>query len=116
MVTSALYPFRESFYQRMGYVNFARPHVAKFTPAELAPLLKQELSGHVEWLSTADGYDAYRDYVIRLHKRTHGMAVFDQPEKEATGPAQRELGGAGEGWRRPSARCCTTCAMRGATA
>ena len=82
MVTSALYPFRESFYERMGYVNSARPHVAKFAPAELAPLLKHDLGGHVEWLSTADGYDAYRDYVMRVRERTHGMAVFDQPEKE----------------------------------
>jgi predicted acetyltransferase len=82
MVTSALYPFRESFYERMGYVNSARPHIAKFAPAELAPLLKHDLGGHVEWLSIADGYDVYRDYVIRVRQRTHGMAVFDQPEKE----------------------------------
>ena len=82
MSMSALYPFRESFYERMGYVNFARPHVAKFAPAALSPLLKQDLGGTVEWLSIADGYDAFRDYVIRVRERTHGMAVFDQPEKE----------------------------------
>ena len=82
MPVSALYPFRESFYERMGYVNFARPHLTKFAPAALSPLLKRDLGGHVEWLSTADGYDVYRDYVIRVRERTHGMGVFDQPEKE----------------------------------
>ena len=82
MPMSALYPFRESFYERMGYVNFPRPHLAKFAPAALSPLLKRDLGGHVEWLSIADGYDAYRDYLMRVRERTHGMAVFDQPEKE----------------------------------
>jgi len=83
MVTSALYPFRESFYERMGYVNFARPRVAKFVPAALSPLLKRDVGGRVTWLSIADGYDAFRDYLIRKRACTHGMAVFDQPEKEA---------------------------------
>ncbi len=80
---SGLYPFRESFYERLGYVTFPRPHLAKLTPAALASLLRHDLPGHVELLTAADGYDAFRAYAIQLRDRTHGMAVFDLPEKEA---------------------------------
>jgi len=80
---SGLYPFRESFYERLGYVTFPRPHLAKFAPAALAALLRHDFDGHVELLAIADGYDRFRAYVIEQRARVHGMAVFDLPEKEA---------------------------------
>ena len=79
---SALYPFRESFYERMGYVTLSRGHLLKVAPANLTPLLKRELGGRVERLSIADGYDLARAYALGVRQRTHGMAVFDRPEKE----------------------------------
>lgn len=80
---SGLYPFRESFYERLGYVTFPRAYLAKLTPAALAPLLRHDFAGHVELLAIADGYDAFREYAIQQRSRIHGMAVFDLPEKEA---------------------------------
>lgn len=76
-VFSALYPFRESFYERMGYVSFPLGKVAKFSTATLAPLLKMEHSGKVEQELIGPAYTAYRDYLIELRKTQHGMAVFD---------------------------------------
>jgi predicted acetyltransferase len=80
---SGLYPFRESFYERLGYITFPRAHLAKFQPAALASLLRHDFDGHVELLSIADGYDRFREYAIKHRARIHGMAVFDLPEKEA---------------------------------
>jgi len=39
-----LYPFRESFYERLGYVTFPQPRTARFSPQALLPLLKVKLS------------------------------------------------------------------------
>ncbi len=76
-VFSALYPFRESFYERMGYVSFPLGKIAKFSPAALAPLLKMDLGGKVEQMLMGPAYTPYRDYLIELRKTQHGMAVFD---------------------------------------
>ena len=46
---SCLYPFRESFYERLGYVTFPLPRTAKLTPSALLPLLKEDLGGEIEF-------------------------------------------------------------------
>ena len=74
---SALYPFRESFYERMGYVSFPLGKIAKFSPAALSPFLKLETCGKIEQMLIGPAYTAYRDYLIELRKTQHGMAVFD---------------------------------------
>jgi predicted acetyltransferase len=72
---TCLYPFRPSFYERMGYVPFPQPRVAKFDPADLAGLLKCEPAGEVELLPMQDGHAIYRQVVQAAQKRLHGMAV-----------------------------------------
>jgi predicted acetyltransferase len=81
-VLSCLYPFKESFYERLGYVTFPLPRIAKFKPAALGPLLKQELGGEVELLLIGDGYDIYREYVSRLQPRVHGLGLFVHGSKD----------------------------------
>ena len=75
-VFSNLYPFRESFYERLGYVTFPLPRIAKLAPSALLPLMDQDLGGQVELMLIGDGFDIYRDYLSRLRQRTHGMAMF----------------------------------------
>ncbi len=74
-VFTNLYPFRESFYERLGYVTFPLPRIAKLAPSALLPLM-QDLDGQVELTLIGDGLDVYQDYVRRLLQRTHGMALF----------------------------------------
>jgi predicted acetyltransferase len=78
---SGLYPFRESFYERLGYVAFPLPRKVRFAPAVLAPLVKKDLGGEVELVLIGDGFDAYRDYLRRRRQRTHGMAMLDFGDK-----------------------------------
>ena len=77
---SCLYPFRESFYERLGYVTFPQPRTARFSPQALLPLLKVKLSGEVSLSSISEGYDEYRQYLHRLRSHVHGMAFFDEPD------------------------------------
>jgi len=78
---ACLYPFRESFYERLGYVTFPHPRTAKFKPSTLQALAKQELAGEIELVLIADGYDTYRDYLKQMQKRVHGLAFFDYGDK-----------------------------------
>ena len=77
---TCLYPFRESFYQRLGYINFPLPRKAIFYPAEISPLLKVELDGEVDLMLIGDGYDTYREYIQRYQALTHGMAILEHPD------------------------------------
>jgi len=78
---SCLYPFRESFYERLGYVAFPLARTARLTPLALLPLLSKDLGGQVDLMLIGDGYDIYRDYLHTLRQRTHGMALFDHPDR-----------------------------------
>jgi predicted acetyltransferase len=81
---SGLYPFRESFYERLGYTTFPLGRKAIFNSITLAPLLDWDLEGEVEMASFGQGYKAYRDYSRKLLECTHGMAVIeleDEPDR-----------------------------------
>lgn len=79
---SGLYPFRESFYERLGYVTFPQPCKVTFAPPALLPLLNQDLGGEVEQVLTSDGFDAYQDFLRRMRERVHGMALFDHGDRD----------------------------------
>ena len=80
---STLYPFRESFYERLGYVTFPSPRMARFAPSGVAPLLAHDLGGRIELCLIGDAFDAYHDYVTRMRLRTHGMGCFVHGDKIA---------------------------------
>ncbi len=72
---STLYPFRESFYERLGYVTFPAPKVAKFATSGLLPLLEKDLDGNVELSLLGDVYEEYRAYLYQVQQHTSCMAV-----------------------------------------
>jgi len=74
---SCLYPFRESFYERLGYATFPYPKKAIFETQALAPVLDLNLAGTVEMVSIKEGYNAYRDFLTLYHPRVHGMALSE---------------------------------------
>jgi predicted acetyltransferase len=75
-VFSNLYPFRESFYERLGYCTFLYPMIARLKPAALLPLSKKELGGEVELKLISEAYPDYRDYLQNMIQIVHGMAYF----------------------------------------
>ena len=82
-VFTNLYPFRESFYERLGYVAFPLTKIARFTPASLAPLLKMDFDGQLEQKLISEGFEAYRAYLVQMRQSCHGMAFFDFPDPNA---------------------------------
>ena len=76
-VFSNLYPFRESFYERQGYVTLPLCSIARLTPAALAPLVGKDFGGRVELQLIGPAYDTYRAYLAEMRQGVHGMAFFD---------------------------------------
>jgi predicted acetyltransferase len=75
MPISALYPFRDSFYERMGYAGFPTPHYVTLKPEALAPLVRLEKPGSCEQVSMKDGFDEWRAFLERYQRQTHGFAL-----------------------------------------
>lgn len=80
-VFSDLWPFRESFYERLGYVTLPMPRKAIFKPSALTPLLTRDLGGSVQMMLIGDGLDIYLDYVRKLQATIHGMALFEHADR-----------------------------------
>jgi predicted acetyltransferase len=80
-VFSNLYPFRESFYERLGYVTHALPIIARLSPSSLVPLLGKDHGGEVELKLIGDAFETYREYLTKLRLQVHGMAFFDMGDK-----------------------------------
>jgi predicted acetyltransferase len=77
---STLYPFRESYYERLGYATFPSTRLARLTPDALAPVLKYDLPGEVRLVRIEKGLEDYRRFMKRKLSRTHGMAYCDKTE------------------------------------
>lgn len=74
-IVSTLYPFRESFYERLGYVTAPRTRFVTFDPANLAPLVRMDLPGCVEQVSMVDGWETWRGFIEEVQRTTHGFAL-----------------------------------------
>jgi predicted acetyltransferase len=73
---STLYPFRPSFYERLGYAGLPKTKTTRFSPADLRPLLSVDLPGTVAFGPPAAHYAVYRALTERLLRRRHGFAVL----------------------------------------
>jgi predicted acetyltransferase len=81
IVFSTLYPFRESFYDRLGYTTFPRPRTAYIPARAFLQLLHKDLPGRVSLTTIGEGYNTHRAYLRRQQRSIHGMALF--PDKPA---------------------------------
>ena len=77
MPISLLYPFRESFYERLGYVTFPQPRNLKFEVRNARPALKLALDGQVEMVSFKEGFEQWRAYSRQMQPEIHGFVVTD---------------------------------------
>ncbi len=73
---TGLYPFRESFYERLGYVTFPQPRWAKILPGNLGGLLKKKLEGEVELALFSESFDEYHAFLQQVQQQRHGMGLF----------------------------------------
>lgn len=73
---TSLYPFRESWYENLGYASFSQPSWASLKPANLGRLLKTNLEGEVELALLSECFDTYHDFLMRFQQCQPGMGLF----------------------------------------
>ena len=72
---SSLYPFRDSFYERLGYAGFPHPRYLSLDPSSLAPLVRHPIPGTCEQVTIRNGFEAWRAFLERHQQHTHGFAL-----------------------------------------
>ncbi|HEV2128706.1 MAG TPA: GNAT family N-acetyltransferase [Thermomicrobiales bacterium] len=75
MPSATLYPFRDSFYERLGYASFPKPRFLTLRPEALVPLVRHDKPGTCEQLAMKDGFDEWRAFLERFQRHTHGFAL-----------------------------------------
>jgi predicted acetyltransferase len=75
---SCLYPFRESFYEKLGYVTLPASRLARLATDTLLPLLKKDFGGQIRMRRAQDGIDERQAYLREKLEQVHGMAIFDR--------------------------------------
>lgn len=79
---STLYPFKESFYERLGYVSFPQIRTAIISAKSLVPLLDLKLEGTVERMDFDEGFETYKKFLKEIRSKIHGMGVLHDAELE----------------------------------
>lgn len=72
---STLYPFRDSFYERLGYASLPTARYLTVNPEALAPLVRLDKPGCCEQIEMKDGFDEWRAFLERYQRHTHGFAL-----------------------------------------
>ena len=80
---STLYPFKESFYERLGYVSYPSPIYLKVNPADLSGLMQMEHLPSIEHMRIADGYEDWGGFLKRYQTQCHGFALQDATRHSA---------------------------------
>ncbi|NPD87429.1 MAG: GNAT family N-acetyltransferase [Asgard group archaeon] len=72
---STLYPFKESFYEKFGYITFPQVKIANFSPNVLTHLLSAEIEGKVNRYLLKDNFEAYLEILHNMQKKIHRLAI-----------------------------------------
>jgi hypothetical protein len=78
MPVSALYPFRDSFYERLGYAQFPQNRFATIKPENLAPLLRESLPGEVTQQQIGACFDDWWAFQEQLRNERHGFSLMNR--------------------------------------
>ncbi len=72
---SSLYPFRDSFYERLGYASLPSARFLTVNPEALAPLVRLDTPGSCEQVQMQDAFDEWHAFLERYQRQTHGFAL-----------------------------------------
>jgi len=76
MPVSTLFPFKESFYTKLGYVSLPLPRLAVFQPKALSHLIKKDFGGKIVRKELNESsLEEFYTFVSEIQKITHGFAI-----------------------------------------
>lgn len=78
MVMSTLYPFREKFYGKFGYVPFPHEKEAVISPENMRDVASVETKGNIERVIGKEAIDRLYAFLKRVQSKIHGMGLFTE--------------------------------------
>jgi hypothetical protein len=75
---STLYPFRDSFYERLGYAEMQKNRFTTIKPEDLGPLLKMDLPGTVTQQGMHTGFDDWWAFMTSIQPLRHGFSIQER--------------------------------------
>ncbi len=75
---TALYAFKESFYERLGFASWPMPIEVKFKPENIKSLMYKDFPGEIERVSFKENLSIFRDYKLKVRTRTHGFCYNEE--------------------------------------
>ena len=75
---SCLYPFKQSFYSKFGYITFPQFRNAIFKTANLYLISNYKMEGSVERDRLKEKFVEYFDFLNLIQNQIHGMSIFKQ--------------------------------------
>jgi predicted acetyltransferase len=73
---STLYPFRESFYGRLGYAGFTKERIVCVSPGSLSGAMRVSMEGRVEFMHLRDANQRLQEFETQLQPHWHGKGRF----------------------------------------
>ncbi len=77
-VLSNLYPFRQSFYGKFGYITFPQDKQAIINPENLRDIGSVETNGVVERVIGKEAIDRFYSFLKTIQTQIHGMGLFTE--------------------------------------
>lgn len=74
-IFSTLYPFKESFYAKFGYISLPIIKIVTIPINSLTAISEMKLTGYVKHFYLKDVFDQYYDFTVEIQKKIHGMNV-----------------------------------------
>ncbi len=75
---STLYPFRDSFYERLGYAEMHKNRFTTIKPEHLGPLLRMDLPGTITQQGMDAAFDDWWGFMERLLPSRHGFSLQER--------------------------------------
>ena len=76
-VVSVLYPFKEAFYERMGYVTLPSVKEVTFAPDKLTTYMTQDVDVEYDLRYASEAKDDYYTFIEEIQRQIHGMSIME---------------------------------------
>ena len=75
-VVSVLYPFKEAFYERIGYVTLPAVKEITFAPDKLTTYMTQDVDIEYNLRYASEAKDDYYTFIEEIQRQIHGMLIM----------------------------------------
>ena len=74
-IFSTLFPFKESFYAKFGYISLPQNKIGTFSIEKLSSIRDMKLAGTVKHFYLKDVFDQYYNFTVEVQAKIHGMSI-----------------------------------------